>query len=181
MADSDHRAMVRDAERVADAIESTMQWQSSLTRTRRRRLERIPFPEGFVISDPWRPDNPLVWCSPDFYRLTGYSAAEILGRNCRFLQGEETDQQEIDKMRDGIKAVRTVTACFLNYVSPCTCFRMHSPYCTPSRWPGSMHAQRCILFVSPLTVCHILCASPFTARHILCASPLTARAVGSGP
>jgi hypothetical protein len=50
-----------------------------------------------------------VWCSPDFYRLTGYCAAEILGRNCRFLQCEETDQEEIDKMREGIKAVCTVT------------------------------------------------------------------------
>jgi hypothetical protein len=112
------QGMIHSAEHVADSIEEAMQWQSRLTRARRRRLERIPFPEGFVISDPWRPDNPLVWCSPDFYRLTGYCAAEILGRNCRFLQGEETDQEEIDKMREGIKAVCTVTACFLNYVRP---------------------------------------------------------------
>ena len=80
------KSAVSAAERLADAIESAMQWQSSITRARRRLLDRIPFPEGFVISDPWRTDNPLVWCSPDFYRLTGYAAAEILGRNCRFLQ-----------------------------------------------------------------------------------------------
>jgi hypothetical protein len=72
-------------DRIADSIEEAMQWQSSLTRARRRRLERIPFPESFVIPDPWRPDNPLVWCSPEFYRLTGNCAAEILGSNCRLL------------------------------------------------------------------------------------------------
>ena len=40
-----------------------------------------------VISDPSRPDNPLIFVSEEFERQTGYPAAEALGRNCRFLQG----------------------------------------------------------------------------------------------
>ena len=47
--------------------------------------------EGIIITDPLQPDNPIIYVSPGFERLTGYSASEILGRNCRFLQGPDTD------------------------------------------------------------------------------------------
>ena len=41
-------------------------------------------PIAAVISDPRRPDNPIVECNDAFVALTGYSAAEIIGQNCRF-------------------------------------------------------------------------------------------------
>ena len=46
--------------------------------------------EAFVLSDPARPDNPLVFTSDDFQQMTGYMRREILGRNCRMLQGTES-------------------------------------------------------------------------------------------
>ena len=45
----------------------------------------------FTITDPREPDNPLVWVNPSFTRITGYEAEEVVGRNCRFLQGPATD------------------------------------------------------------------------------------------
>ena len=42
---------------------------------------------SFVISNPREPDNPIVYASAQFFQTTGYAPAEILGRNCRFLQG----------------------------------------------------------------------------------------------
>jgi PAS domain S-box-containing protein len=47
---------------------------------------------GIVITDPKLPDNPIVYVNPAFERISGYAVEEVLGRNCRFLQGEERDQ-----------------------------------------------------------------------------------------
>ena len=43
--------------------------------------------QNFVLSDPSLPDNPIVYCSEGFCKITGYKRQEIIGRNCRFLQG----------------------------------------------------------------------------------------------
>ena len=53
-------------------------------------LERIE--QSFVITDPSLPDHPIVFASDGFMDFTGYSVDEILGRNCRFLQGPKTDR-----------------------------------------------------------------------------------------
>jgi PAS domain-containing protein len=45
---------------------------------------------AFTITDPRQPDNPLIWVNPSFTRITGYEAQEVVGRNCRFLQGAGT-------------------------------------------------------------------------------------------
>ena len=58
---------------------------------------------NFVLSDPRQPDNPIVYVSEGFYQLTGYSAEEVLGKNCRFLQGPETDRQTVMEIRDAIR------------------------------------------------------------------------------
>ena len=50
---------------------------------------------SFTISDPSKDQNPLVWVNPAFTRLTGYDLDEVLGRNCRFLQGPNTDPTSI--------------------------------------------------------------------------------------
>jgi PAS domain-containing protein len=42
--------------------------------------------EGITIADCRQPDMPLIYCNAGFSRITGYSAAEVLGKNCRFLQ-----------------------------------------------------------------------------------------------
>jgi len=59
--------------------------------------------QNFVITDPSLPDNPIVYASQGFLNLTGYSMEQILGRNCRFLQGPETDPEAVDKIRRAIE------------------------------------------------------------------------------
>nr|AML76512.1 putative LOV domain-containing protein [Mallomonas sp. BC-2016] len=71
--------------------------------------------QNFVVSDPSLPDNPIVYCSEGFCKLTGYKRTEVLGRNCRFLQGPETDQRAVDMIRQGITEGRDVSVCLLNY------------------------------------------------------------------
>ncbi|XP_021842495.1 phototropin-2 isoform X2 [Spinacia oleracea] len=76
-------------------------------------LERIE--KNFVISDPRLPDNPIIFASDSFLELTEYTREEILGRNCRFLQGPETDQTTVQKIRDAIKEQRDITVQLINY------------------------------------------------------------------
>lgn len=70
---------------------------------------------GIVITDPRQPDNPIVYTNPAFTRITGYSAAEILGKNCRFLQGQEHEQPEVDKLRRSISEKSSITVVLRNY------------------------------------------------------------------
>nr|AML77519.1 putative LOV domain-containing protein [Holarrhena pubescens] len=76
-------------------------------------LERIE--KNFVITDPRLPDNPIIFASDSFLELTEYTREEILGRNCRFLQGPETDQATVAKIRDAIREQREVTVQLINY------------------------------------------------------------------
>ena len=57
-----------------------------------------------LITDPRLADNPIVFANDAFCRLTGYSREEILGRNCRFLQGPETDPTLVARLRAAIAA-----------------------------------------------------------------------------
>ncbi|KAI3409147.1 uncharacterized protein J3R85_019688 [Psidium guajava] len=76
-------------------------------------LERIE--KNFVITDPRLPDNPIIFASDSFLELTEYSREEILGRNCRFLQGPETDHSTVSKIRDAIREQREITVQLINY------------------------------------------------------------------
>lgn len=72
-------------------------------------------PIGILLTDPAREDNPIVYTNDGFQQLTGYTEEEILGRNCRFLQGEDTDREPIAEMREAIDAQRPVSVDVLNY------------------------------------------------------------------
>ena len=72
-------------------------------------------PTGIVISDPAREDCPIVFLNPAFTAITGYPPEEVLGRNCRFLQGPETDRKAVEKVRRAIAAARPVTVEMVNY------------------------------------------------------------------
>nr|AML76717.1 putative LOV domain-containing protein [Ardisia revoluta] len=76
-------------------------------------LERIE--KNFVITDPRLPDNPIIFASDSFLELTEYSREEILGRNCRFLQGPETDPATVKKIRNAIDTQTEVTVQLINY------------------------------------------------------------------
>jgi PAS domain S-box-containing protein len=68
-----------------------------------------------VVTDARRPDNPICAVNRAFERLTGYAAEEILGRNCRFLRGEGSDETASAILRDAIARKRPVMAEILNY------------------------------------------------------------------
>ncbi|WP_309088534.1 PAS domain-containing protein [Domibacillus sp.] len=70
---------------------------------------------GAVITNAAKPDNPIVFVNKGFERVTGYSTKEAVGRNCRFLQGEETDKSSISEMKRAIKLVRPFERILLNY------------------------------------------------------------------
>jgi PAS domain S-box-containing protein len=78
--------------------------------------------QNFVISDPALPDNPIVYASQGFLSLTGYTLNEVLGRNCRFLQGPETDPRAVDRIRAGIERGEDTTVVLLNYRKDGTVF-----------------------------------------------------------
>ncbi len=58
---------------------------------------------GIVITDPHLPDNPITYANPGFLRLTGYARDDVLGRNCRFLQGPESRPEVKEEIRAAIE------------------------------------------------------------------------------
>jgi PAS domain S-box-containing protein len=70
---------------------------------------------ALTVSDPTRPDNPLVWVNPAFERLSGYRAAEVVGRNCRMLQGPDTDPAAVARIGAAVAAGVSVVETVLNY------------------------------------------------------------------
>ena len=78
--------------------------------------------QNFAISDPSLPDNPIVYVSQGFLDLTGYTLDQVLGRNCRFLQGPGTDQAAVDIIRKGIREGIDTSVCLLNYKADGTPF-----------------------------------------------------------
>jgi PAS domain S-box-containing protein len=71
--------------------------------------------QGVVITDATKADNPMVYVSPAFERMTGYPAAELLGRNCRLLQGPGTDPAAVAELRAAIAGGRDCQVELLNY------------------------------------------------------------------
>ncbi len=80
-------------------------------------------PVPMVVSNPRRPDNPLEVANSAFCDLTGYSEDDILGRNCRFLRGAETDPWVTDQIRLGIHEQRPMLVEIINYRKDGSAFR----------------------------------------------------------
>jgi PAS domain S-box-containing protein len=71
--------------------------------------------EGITIADAQKPDRPLIYVNHGFERMTGYTASEVIGRNCRFLQGKDTDPAAADEIRTALNAGRECVVEILNY------------------------------------------------------------------
>lgn len=71
--------------------------------------------DGVTISDARLPDMPLVFVNRSFERMSGYSRKDVLGRNCRFLQGDDREQKSIEKMRLAIREGRDCQVTLRNY------------------------------------------------------------------
>ncbi|MCW5664252.1 MAG: PAS domain S-box protein [Piscinibacter sp.] len=67
-----------------------------------------------VVADATRPDQPVVYVNPAFERMTGYPRDEVLGRNCRFLQGDEADQPGLQTLRAALRAGEACTVLLRN-------------------------------------------------------------------
>jgi hypothetical protein len=76
-----------------------------------------------VVSNPRLPDNPIVACNDAFVALTGYSREEIIGHNCRFLAGPDTEPWLTEALRTGIRMQRPTMVEILNYRKDATPFR----------------------------------------------------------
>jgi len=70
--------------------------------------------EGIVIVDARMRDMPLIYVNEGFERLTGYPAAEVMGKNCRFLQGPDTDPVSLQRLRSALRENRECTVLLLN-------------------------------------------------------------------
>ena len=70
---------------------------------------------GITLSDPDQPDNPIVYANKAFELITGYDRKDIIGKNCRFLQGNETEQPEIDLIREALREQKKITVTLRNF------------------------------------------------------------------
>ena len=76
-----------------------------------------------VVSDPRLGDNPIIACNEAFMHLTGYNRDEIVGRNCRFLRGSDTEPEQTAMLREAVAEHRPVMVELINYKKDGTRFR----------------------------------------------------------
>jgi len=108
----------RVAERVAAAAEATPEGPDDPDRAipealKERALDEAPV--GITISDPSLPDNPLVYVNDAYVEMTGYEPDEVLGRNCRLLQGDRTDESRVAEMAAAVAEEQPVSVELRNY------------------------------------------------------------------
>jgi PAS domain S-box-containing protein len=80
---------------------------------RDRAIQEAPI--GITIADTTREDEPLIYVNDGFLELTGYPREEVIGRNCRFLQGEATRDEPVARMRSALENEEAVTVTLRNY------------------------------------------------------------------
>ena len=76
-------------------------------------VERTRMP--MIVTDPHQPDNPIIFANRAFIRMTGYTVEELIGNNCRFLQGPDTDRDTVSEVRDAVMENREFATEILNY------------------------------------------------------------------
>lgn len=74
-------------------------------------MTRMPM----ILTDPRQADNPIAFANKAFLDLTGYEESEVLGRNCRFLQGPQTDRNVVAELREAVAARTAISVEILNY------------------------------------------------------------------
>ncbi len=77
---------------------------------------------GIVITDPNSPDNVIVYTNTAFLELTGYSLNEVIGSNCRFLQGMDRDQPQLATVRKALQEAVPCMEVLRNYKKDGTMF-----------------------------------------------------------
>ncbi|GCF12273.1 hypothetical protein Harman_02080 [Haloarcula mannanilytica] len=111
---TDHGELVCTVRDISDRQED----QQELSRIKRA-IEEAPV--GITLTTRGD-DNSLIYVNKQFLEITGYTESEVLGRNCRFLQGEETEPEPVDAMRTAIEAEEPVSVELRNYRKDGTMF-----------------------------------------------------------
>lgn len=70
---------------------------------------------GISLTDPDKEDNPLVYVNEAFEKITGYSKEEVLGKNCRLLQGDDRNQEEAKQLREALEKRVPIEVNLRNY------------------------------------------------------------------
>lgn len=111
-----------DGENIMDDIKHNVPTQSELAASGRGLVHQHVFETAvhrtrmaMALSDPNLPDCPLVYVNPAFVKLTGYDPASCVGRNCRFLQGPETDRDAVQRIRQAVAERRSIDEELYNY------------------------------------------------------------------
>jgi PAS domain S-box-containing protein len=80
---------------------------------------------GVTLADPDLDDCPIIYANKSFEHLTGYSQDEIIGKNCRFLQGEDREQEARFKIKEAMKNHEVIEVTLRNYKKDDTLFHNH--------------------------------------------------------
>jgi PAS domain S-box-containing protein len=111
-----HKILSDCSELPACVVASTQQANSILEKADYKLMAAIQAAQrSFCISDPSLPDNPIVFASAGFLELTGYTLDQVIGRNCRFLQGPKTDPSQVEILKKGIIEGNDTSVCIINY------------------------------------------------------------------
>ena len=70
---------------------------------------------GITLSDPNKEDNPIIYANAAFEKISGYSCEESIGKNCRFLQGNERNQANVKKIKEAVAERRPIRTDIINY------------------------------------------------------------------
>ncbi|WP_096388846.1 PAS domain S-box protein [Halopenitus persicus] len=89
-------------------------------KTKTKAMETAPV--GIILTDPDRDDNPIIYANERFEGMTGYTEAEVVGRNCRLLQGDDTDPDTVAELREAIDDDRPASVELRNYRKDGTAF-----------------------------------------------------------
>ncbi|MCA9408338.1 MAG: PAS domain-containing protein [Candidatus Omnitrophica bacterium] len=71
---------------------------------------------AIIITDAKQKDNPIIYVNPAFEKITGYSTKEVIGKDCRFLQGDDQNQKELDLLRTAIRDGKEIRVILRNYI-----------------------------------------------------------------
>lgn len=105
----------RDGERYAAVVHADVDEDvraAADLRLKERAMDEAPV--GITIADPDRPDYPIIYANAAFERITGYAVADVLGRNCRFLQNDNSDEAAIAEMREAVREETFVSVELIN-------------------------------------------------------------------
>ena len=95
--------------------EETNALQSVAQKSRLMERAMAASSDGIIVTDPNHPGDPIVYVNPAFEEMTGYPIKDALGRNCRFLQGEDRDQPQLDVLRRSLREERECRVVLRNY------------------------------------------------------------------